>query len=254
MRLGFACPYLATTPEVVISQLGAVMDVAIRHPFFAMIGTNRVPHVKACERILQRALANPHLDALFWTEDDCILPKDAITRLVKLLEEHPEADVVTGITFQRYEPYFPMIADYVGVVTEEMLRNEYGRFKTIDGGPGEETLGREHFRFRTKIDTSAPPERVDASSMNCLLLRRKALEVLGKIDGPFDVGRFTTPDFAMFAHLREAGIVTLVDNSLLTLHLGEPRKVGFEDWVGAMERMCEKGAAERVETPDGSAA
>lgn len=248
MRLAFGCPYLNATPRVVIAQLGAVMHVAWRHPWLAALCTSRVPHIQACERILKRALANPNIDALFWTEDDCVLPVDAVTRLVDLLEMHPEAGVATGITFQRSEPHFPMIADYVGPVTQEMVDERFGRFKVLNGAPGEDVLGKDHFRFRTKIDTSEPPFRVDASSMNCLLMRRPVLELLGEMAGPFDTGNFTTPDFAMFARLRERGVVTLVDPGLLTLHLeAEPRAVGFEDWVKAMERMVELGAAEKVE-------
>ena len=242
MRLAFGCPYYGPTPpRVVMSQLAAVMHVAWQHPWVAQAGTERTGHVVACERILQRAVESK-ADALFWTEHDCVLPLDAVTRLVKVLEAHPEADAVTGITFMRYKPYHPMIADWAGILTQELLDSEPNVMVT-NVHNGEPVLGKEHFKFVTRIDTGAAPFKVDATSLNCVLFRRSAMEVMASIEHPFDVGHFTTPDFALFSRLR-GRITMLCDPSLLTLHLGEQQAIGFDTWVREMEAMVKTGDAE----------
>jgi hypothetical protein len=244
VRLAFACPYLNATPKVTIAQTAAVMHAGWTHPWVANICTERTPHIQACERILKRALQNANLDALFWTEDDCVLPQDAVTRLVALLEAHPEVDIATGITFMRYSPYHPMIAEYAGVLTQEEL-DRHDRSMIVNARRGEPVVGKEHYRFITRIDTSAKPYRIDATSMNCLLFRRRALEVMGSIEHPFDTGHFTTPDFALFHRLR-GRCTTFVDPALLTLHLGPAREIGFETWVEEMEAWQKRGDAVRL--------
>lgn len=252
MRLGFACPYYGDTPpKVVVSQLTAVMHVAWQHPWVATITTDRSPHIVACEQILKRALSHKELDALFWTEHDCMLPIDAVTRLVKLLEARPDADVVTGITFMRYHPYHPMIATFAGELTQEMYESMGKRMISITRPDHDESpVGKNHYRFVTHIDTEAEPYEVTATSMNCLLFRRRTLELMATIPRPFDTDRCTTPDFALFDRLR-GRVKLLVDPALLTMHLrGEREPIGFSHWVGAMEEMIDKGEAERL--PDDS--
>jgi hypothetical protein len=248
VRLAFACPYYGPTPpRVVSSQLSAVMHAAWEHPFVANVGTERTGHVAACEQILKSAIDNPRIDALFWTEHDCVLPLDAISRLVKVLEDHPEADAASGITFMRYKPYHPMIANYVGVLTQEILDQD--RPVMVMNRVGTEpVVGKEHFRFVTRIDTRDQPFAVDATSMNCLLLRRSALEAMTAIPHPFDTDPdgWTTPDFALFARLM-GKVRLLVDPAVLTIHLGDPEPIGFDRWVAEMEAMVKRGEAEREE-------
>lgn len=245
MRLAFACPYYGgTPPRVVRSQLVAVMHVAWEHPWVAAITTDRSPHVAACEIILKRALADTKIDALFWTEHDCVLPPDAVTRLVKLLHDYPEVDVATGITFMRYKPYHPMIANHAGVLTQEVYDAERRFISILPSEMGESPVGKDHYKFLTTIDTEAPPYLVDASSMNCLLFRRRALEVMGALDHPFATDKCTTPDFALFDRLR-GKVKLMVDPGLLTLHIGEPEAIGVDHWIAAMEEMIGTGQAER---------
>jgi hypothetical protein len=247
MRLGFACPYLTAEPEVCISQHAAIMHVAWQHPWVGTYCTRRIPHIKACETILDRALKNKNLDALFWTEDDCVLPVDAVTRLVSLLVKHPGADVATGITFMRHPPHHPMIADYGGILTQEILEGDRPAIDLEDPSKTPK-VGQPHYRFVTRIDTGAEPFRVDAASMNALLFRRRALEKLASIPHPFNTGEdsMTTPDFAMFDRLRKAGNVLMVDPGLLTLHLGDRVQIGFDQWVEEMERMVARNRATQV--------
>ena len=242
MRLGFACPYYGgTPPQVVASQLSAVMHVAWQHPWVATVVTERTPHIPACEKIVERALKHETLDALFWTEHDCVLPIDAVTKLVKILENHPEADIATGITFMRYRPYHPMVAHYAGKVTREIFEQQ--QLSVLKLTP--EDIGKDHFRFHTSIDTTADPFYVDATSMNCLLLRRRALELIASIPHPFDTDHCSTPDFALCARLMGRAKI-IVDPSLLTDHLGDPPRIGFDSWVEEMEKLIRDGQAERI--------
>jgi hypothetical protein len=248
VRIGFACPFLYADAEVTVSHMAAQMHVAWKHPWVGVYCPIRFPHLKACESILESSLRNPNLDMLFWTEDDCVLPVDAVTRLMNLLIEHPEADVATGITFMRRPPHHPMIADFGGTLTEEILRGDRPvmDFENPDKMP---EVGKDHYRFITRIDTSQEPFRVDAASMNCLLFRRRALVKLRDSDPhPFDPieNGATTPDFAMFDRLRRLGNVLMVDPALLTHHLGDREHIGFEQWVREMDARVARNAAEEI--------
>lgn len=245
MRLAFGCPYYGgTPPRVVSAQLAAIMHASWSNVWVANVGTERTGHILACEQILKRAVENEKVEALFWTEHDCVLPTEAITRLVKVLVDHPEADIATGITFMRYKPYHPMIATYEGILTQEIADSTNRPLIVFNARSGEPAVGKEHFRFITRIDTSEAPYAIDATSLNCVLFRRSALEVMASIPHPFDTGEnWSTPDFALFARLM-GKTKLLVDPGLLTIHLGEQEECGFEKWVAEMEKAVARGDAE----------
>ncbi len=240
MRLAFACPYLDSTPKVAISHMAATLLAARTNPWVDVIGTTRVPHQLACERILTKAVANPDVEALFWTEDDCVLPKETVVRLVKILEDDPTVDIATGITFMRKAPHYPMVAHFT-VLTEE----DAERLRESD--PNETAVaGEERFRFVAEIDTEAAPYAVDAASMNCLLIRRSALELMAQIPHPFATDdHWTTPDFALFRRLLWK-VRMVVDPAVLTTHLGDREEINVNRWIAAMTDAVAAGRAERL--------
>ena len=156
-----------------LDENGLMIDRLGRNTGFAA-GVNRAASHAAREFLL---VLNP----------DCLLPPDALARLVAELDDHPEAALVSG-----------RVVDSDG-------REQRGSRRRL---PTPRRVIAEMLRLGgERIDCTdvAPPEssvEVEAVSGACMLVRRAAFERLGGMDPGYPLH---FEDLDLFARLREAG-------------------------------------------------
>lgn len=250
MKLAFACPYYGTTPPLVgDSQRANVMNAATEagHQWIDDYSVSGTQHRNACEAMAFKAAHDKRVDAVFWTEHDVILPPMAVVQLCETLEKTPEADMVTGITFRRSEPYNPMVAMLDNSLTperyEEMKTSpEYNVRRATTLMSFEEMKSKMLMSIHT-VDTSAPPFPADTASMCAVLFRREVFEKTVDIPDLFAIDQhgFFSIDNAFFMRLRDLGLKLYCDPRVLCGHLGDPKIVDWNTWrehgIKQMERL-----------------
>jgi hypothetical protein len=109
LKLLFASPTYGppSDPSFARSHRIAIMHAAANGvQWLGDVSTDRIGFAGARNRVAKEAIEfGDDADGIFWVDDDILLPKDAITRLL----EHG-LDCVSGLYFQRQPPYLPMIS------------------------------------------------------------------------------------------------------------------------------------------------
>jgi hypothetical protein len=189
MNLVWACPsYGPMDPQAVISQRIALMHAASNGvTWVGDASPDRMMFSAARNAVVQAALQSD-ADAVFWCDSDVILPKDAVTTLVKA-----EQDFITGIYFQRRHPHFPLIAHY---------NEQRESFNWFIGWP----------------ENAVAP--IDGCGFGCVLTSLKLLNALG--DGPWFHYQKFSEDFDFCLNARRAGFQLYVHTGVLCGHLADP--------------------------------
>ena len=60
-------------------------------------------------------------DYILWLDSDMVFPPDTLERMMKVLDEHPEIDVLTGLYFRRGAPFTPVLFSKLEVNDEGVL-------------------------------------------------------------------------------------------------------------------------------------
>ena len=112
MKLIFASPtYGPVDPEALRYQRAAIMHAANNGcEWMGDASPDREGYAAARNNVVQSIIHNeeyPSDAKIVWLDSDIVLPVDAITRLAR--SEH---DFITGIYYQRHEPFWPLVACY----------------------------------------------------------------------------------------------------------------------------------------------
>lgn len=239
MRLAFACPYYGPTYPMVGHGQRANFGNAAEggHVWVEDVSSNGVQHREACESMLERA-AKLDIDYLFWTEHDCVLPPDAVTKLVLAMEATPEADIMTGIVFRRSRPYTPIVS-----VQQPVTREQYDRMRSSPKVPFHELAmdvsfeGMQEMLYNSiqRVCVTDRPFPVDGAGMNCFLMRKAAVDKMVGTPNLFAADKWTSIDFVFFRHCRRAGLKLYCAPNVLCGHLSDPKVVTVKDWEGCVE-------------------
>lgn len=202
MKLVFATPsYGPMDPKAVISQRSAIMHAAANG--VTWIGDASPDRMKfdAARNAVARAVLETDADGVFWCDSDVVLPSHAITSLVKA-----EKDFITGIYFQRREPYWPLIAHF----------NPKG---------GEDGTGSFNWCVGWPEDVIAP---IDGCGFGCVYTSTKLLKAIVERDGTwFHFVKFSE-DFSFCLAAVAAGFQLYVHTGVLCGHLADPVPVTAE--------------------------
>lgn len=214
MKLLFACPtYGPTEPEADISRRIAIMH-ASRHGGVTWVGDaspNKMKFEVARMAVVKSALEHPDADGVFWCDSDVILPPEAISQIVS----HGDP-FVSGIYFQRAEPFWPLIA--------HQLPND-GSFQWVMKWP----------------DNAYFP--MDGCGFGCVYTSTKMLRDIG---GDWFTYEKFSEDFDFCRKARRKGYTLMVDSSVLCGHLQEPKAVTldtFRQHHADLKIMMKEGAA-----------
>ena len=60
-------------------------------------------------------------DYILWFDSDMVFRPDTLERMMKVMEEHPEVDVLSGLYFRRGHPFTPVLFSKLEVNDEGML-------------------------------------------------------------------------------------------------------------------------------------
>ena len=60
-------------------------------------------------------------DYILWFDSDMVFPPDTLERMMKVLDEHPEIDVLSGLYFRRGHPFTPVLFSKLEVNDEGTL-------------------------------------------------------------------------------------------------------------------------------------
>lgn len=60
-------------------------------------------------------------DFILWLDSDMVFPPDTLERMMAVLDEHPEIDVLSGLYFRRGAPFTPVLFSKLEVNTEGTL-------------------------------------------------------------------------------------------------------------------------------------
>lgn len=200
MKLIWACPtYGPMDPQAIISQRIALMHAAANGAtWVGDASPDRMMFSAARNAVVQAALQTD-ADGVFWCDSDIVLPRDAVTTLVKT-----ELDFVTGIYFQRRAPHFPLIAHF----------NEQ----------------RETFNWFVEWpEQSVAP--IDGCGFGCVLTSMRLLNALG--DGPWFHYQKFSEDFDFCLNARKAGFQLHVHTGVLCGHLADPVPVTADTFKAA---------------------
>jgi len=234
MKLAIACPYYGPTPPIVGDGVRANLINAVEagHQWIDDYSVSGTQHRNACEAMAFKAGHDKRIDAVFWHEHDVLLPPLAVTQLCETLEKTPEADMVTGITFKRGEPYNPMVAKLCSLDGPDALtRERYEEMKTSADYHVRRAAKLMSFEeMRTKVlmsihvlDTQAPAFPADTASMCAVLFRREVFEKTLEVPDLFaiDPMGFFSIDNMFFLRLKELGFKLYCDPRVLCGHIDQ---------------------------------
>lgn len=71
-------------------------------------------------------------DYVLWLDSDMIFPPNTLERMLKVLEEHEEVDILSGLYFRRGQPFTPVLFSKLEINAEGKL--EYEDLKDIPEG------------------------------------------------------------------------------------------------------------------------
>ena len=227
MRLLFVSPtHSDVAPAVVMGQRLAIMH-AMTHGGVTWVGDVSLDDVKlttidtARNRVVERALAvqpgDPgEAEGIFWCDSDILLPVDAITQLVR-----SERAFVTGMYYQRYPPYFPVVGRYDG--------SGHGVNWFVEWLP----------------DCVAP---ADLCGFGCVLT---SLALLRTMQAPYFHFGGMSEDFMFCRQAMDRGVQLFVHTGVQCGHVGPRQVVTVEDFQAAW---AAQGPSGHARIPDGSAA
>lgn len=248
MKLAFACPFYGPTqPLVGFSQrANLVAATTAGHTWVGDFSTINLQHRQGCEAILRATIAEPELDAVFWTEHDVVLPPDAVVKLAAALTSIPQAAAVTGVTFRRSSPHAPMVSLLAKVTPadyEAMKESPTPYLRTLARDLSYPELCDTMLVSLNAVDTTAPPFPVAAASMTCFLIRRAALLTLSHISDLFAARAHMSIDGVFWTHARKAGLPLYCDPSVLCGHMSaEPEIITRRHWEAATSALTSKPA------------
>ena len=210
MNIIYASPtYGPVDPAAAKSVRVAIMHAA-RHAG-AVWGGDASPDREAwavARNQIARVASEPanEIDAVFWCDSDMILPQDAITRLMLSGKEF-----ITGIYFQRADPYWPLIAHY----DPKRVNKERGK------------KGVFNWWVKWPENAIAP---IDGCGFGCCLTKT---ELLRAMDPPWFEYKEFSEDFTFCLNAKKAGYQLYVDTNILCGHLADPEPITFETYKTA---------------------
>jgi hypothetical protein len=189
VKLVWGCPtYGPLDPQAVISQRIALMHAAANGVIWiGDASPDRMPFAAARNAVVTEALKSD-AEAVFWCDSDVVLPRDAVTTLVRA-----QRDFITGIYFQRRPPHYPLIAHF--------------------------SEDRETFNWFTDWPENviAP---IDGCGFGCVLTSLRLLRAMG--EGPWFHYEKFSEDFDFCLAARKAGFQLCVHTGVLCGHLADP--------------------------------
>lgn len=63
-------------------------------------------------------------DYVLWLDSDMVFPPDTLDRMLKVMDEHPEVDVLSGLYFRRGAPFTPVLFNKLDVGEDGNLQFE----------------------------------------------------------------------------------------------------------------------------------
>ena len=71
-------------------------------------------------RLAAMAVEN-ECDYIMWFDSDMVFTPDTLERMMKVLDEHPEVDVLSGLYFRRGHPFTPVLFSRLGIDENGLL-------------------------------------------------------------------------------------------------------------------------------------
>lgn len=137
-------------------------------------------------------------DGVIWVDDDILIPADAIIKMVSY-----EKDFVSGLYFQKYPPYHPVVFAWTGKL-----------FSFLHSLPEHDVLA-----------------EVDGVGFGCVYTSAKLLKaVLDKYEKPFEWREFSE-DLTFCRRANEVGCRPWVDTSIRCGHGHQVHYIGTEDFL-----------------------
>lgn len=137
-------------------------------------------------------------DYILWLDSDMTFPPDVLERMMKVLDEHEEIDVLTGLYFRRAQPFTPVAFDVLE--TDEK--------------------GELHFTNMDEVPDGI--REVAGCGFGCVLMRTDCLfDIAGK-EGPiwFSPLANVGEDCAFCMRARKYGYKIFIDPSIEFGHMG----------------------------------
>jgi hypothetical protein len=244
MKYAWACPYYGPTyPDVGFGQRANIANAgAAGHVMEDDYSTKGMQHREACETMLRRAAEDERIEAVVWTEHDVVLPPHAVERMAAVMEQ-THADIVTGIVFRRCPPYSPMVTNLERVTAEQHERlkvHPSAKMRELANAWTLEEMNERNLITIPRVDPKAEPFPVDAASMGCLLISRRAARAIFDIPNLFAAEAHLSIDNVFFMHARRRGLLTVCAPDVLCGHLGDPEVVGLADWHKCVNEIIAK--------------
>ena len=136
-------------------------------------------------------------DYVLWLDSDMVFQPDTLERMLKVLDEHPEVDILSGLYFRRGHPFTPVAFDKLEM--NEKNECEFEDMQTVPEGLSE----------------------IAGCGFGCVLMRTECLfDIAGKYGGVWftpmgNVGE----DCSFCIRAREEGYKIFIDPSIELGHM-----------------------------------
>lgn len=214
------CPIAESVNPLTFQSALSVVGYSSRNGVqIEFIGVTERTLVDTARNVLTREFLKTSSDWAFWMDADMVLPKDAITQLLKTAKEK-DAKMVTGIYYQRGRKHWPVcwvrdpkMQNGTKVVHENEDEYNANEFLGVYAVPGPEA----------KL-----PFIANTAGFGCCLIHRNVFESLEDPWFQFLPGR-CSEDFYFFVNAKKKGFTLWADPTLHLGHVGSPKIVYRED-------------------------
>lgn len=165
-----------------------------------------------------KAAVNSDADAIIWHDDDVLLHPETFARLLRY-----DADFVTGILFQKIEPFYPLISRW---------NEEKGGFSPFEAWPENTLLPVDGCGFGVCMTTTNLLRKIQA------LPDFPENGWFNQIPGPRGVD--FSEDFSFCIRAKQAGVQPLCDTAILAQHQIGPIYSSIENHKSAAASRAEK--------------